>query len=468
MPAAVQDRYHTYPGRPQPPGKVYSECGRFGYDQHGFHIDGKEEAYHEQLIHELVNKGLGDCPNEATKLWITTQLASHGIAFKQASSKPKLIEVLVDAFRAGRFTQWAPEIEEIRDSLRNRFELNTKMYHQAVEDWKDEQFATLNGHIGKELDLDVDRFLAKYFLDGRHGRPDPAKTPNPLTIHYILRSWRIYRDHKANLDSRIRDIPGLRCYYSGFAPRVMLIIGWGTAVNRAAEIVFNQLPAIIMSYILPPAEACFDIGLCLKKRLQIGQFDDDQLSPPQNRSPDPVILSDSFRDFDKLEEIAARIPELHVQYIGSKARQLGDKSVSTFGSRQRRDPRWLSSVIISTIIGWDKERVDAEASRLVDYPGSGTHTLGDDFYKTDDVPRELQDATEKAGEHNHSPTVSGPANETAPAPSIGGKRNLGSINDPWGVQAAMAKRQKMTMVPRIKKEDDEDHTGVSNANEAGD
>lgn len=53
-----------------------------------------------------------------------------------------------------------------------------------------------------EANFDLDRFLAKYFLDGLHGKPAPRKTPKPIELYPFFK-------HIARLQAALASIPGL-------------------------------------------------------------------------------------------------------------------------------------------------------------------------------------------------------------------------------------------------------------------
>ena len=70
-----------------------------------------------------------------------------------------------------------------------------------------------------EANFDLDRFLAKYFLDGLHGKPAPRKTPEPITLYPFF-------NHRVRLEAAVASIPGLRLCRARGMHGTSTIIGW--------------------------------------------------------------------------------------------------------------------------------------------------------------------------------------------------------------------------------------------------
>ncbi|EAW10282.1 uncharacterized protein ACLA_047510 [Aspergillus clavatus NRRL 1] len=71
-----------------------------------------------------------------------------------------------------------------------------------------------------EMRFDLDRFMAKYFLDGIKGRPDPKKTPNPVELHSFSQEW-------PDLAKIVASVPGLHiAHTTAKSLSENTIIGW--------------------------------------------------------------------------------------------------------------------------------------------------------------------------------------------------------------------------------------------------
>jgi hypothetical protein len=89
----------------------------------------------------------------------------------------------------------------------------------------DAEFAKLDSPTAKlhiptaEANFDLDRFLAKYFLDGLNGKPAPHKTPDPITLFPFF-------EHRDQLGAAVMLIPGLYVNDTNGEYRMKTIIGW--------------------------------------------------------------------------------------------------------------------------------------------------------------------------------------------------------------------------------------------------
>jgi hypothetical protein len=89
----------------------------------------------------------------------------------------------------------------------------------------DAEFAKLNSpgarlHIPTaEANFDLDRFLAKYFLDSLNGKPAPRKAPDPITLFPFF-------EHRNRLGAAVALIPGLCINHAKGEYGIHTIIGW--------------------------------------------------------------------------------------------------------------------------------------------------------------------------------------------------------------------------------------------------
>jgi hypothetical protein len=70
-----------------------------------------------------------------------------------------------------------------------------------------------------EANFDLDRFLAKYFLDGPNGKPAPRKSPEPIELYPFF-------EHRARLQAAVASIPGLHLCRADGMHGTSTIIGW--------------------------------------------------------------------------------------------------------------------------------------------------------------------------------------------------------------------------------------------------
>jgi hypothetical protein len=73
-----------------------------------------------------------------------------------------------------------------------------------------------------EANFDLDRFMAKYFLDGLNGKPDPKKTTDPIELYPFF-------EHLPHLISVVESIPGLHLIQVKGAWSKYTIVGWDIA-----------------------------------------------------------------------------------------------------------------------------------------------------------------------------------------------------------------------------------------------
>ncbi|KAK4236138.1 hypothetical protein C8A03DRAFT_17197 [Achaetomium macrosporum] len=116
----------------------------------------------------------GQCKEKSPKRWLTTQLHLYGIPFNKSARVSDLKETLEKVLNAGKCAELAPSVAAVRDRLRRE-------YDEAFKRLEDKLFAEIKGGYPEEANADPSRFVAKYFLDGQ-GRPDREKTKEPLSF----------------------------------------------------------------------------------------------------------------------------------------------------------------------------------------------------------------------------------------------------------------------------------------------
>lgn len=110
-------------------------------------------------------------------------------------------------------------------ALREKLEQQRAPYECRKEQKQDEIFARLSSP-SDQANFDVPRFVAKYFLTGPQGQPDPKKTPNPLHL-----SGSLAPAAEAALQEAANSISGLHVAYTRTERRFLddhsVVIGWG-------------------------------------------------------------------------------------------------------------------------------------------------------------------------------------------------------------------------------------------------
>ncbi|KAK3307751.1 uncharacterized protein B0T15DRAFT_490355 [Chaetomium strumarium] len=100
----------------------------------------------------------------------------YGIPFNRSATVPDLMNILEKALKAGKCAALAPSIAA------------------------DKMFAEIVGGYAKEGNTDPPRFVAKYFLDGQ-GRPNKEKTKEPLSFSSRRRCTKGIENEIARLES---------------------------------------------------------------------------------------------------------------------------------------------------------------------------------------------------------------------------------------------------------------------------
>jgi hypothetical protein len=257
-------------------------------------------------------------------------------------------------FRLGGQHALKPEIAAIQDTLRQQYKSEWKSYEQALEHWKDKQFAAVGGDPTQEAALDVKRFVAKYFLDSINGLPDRSKTNDPVVLRQS------YGDVTSELlmDAHA-EIPGLKL--RTYDDSHLAIIGWDTEMPRAIESEFARLSTSERGpERIATAEANFEVPLFLKKHLGIHVALGGVVALPRERTPTPVVLLHSFlKEGYFLKRLIDEVPQLCVQYAKNDNVEPWELNARFGKDRFGKDRRYSHMVI-----GWDAKRVDAEISRI--------------------------------------------------------------------------------------------------------
>ncbi|GIJ82271.1 hypothetical protein Asppvi_000777 [Aspergillus pseudoviridinutans] len=83
-----------------------------------------------------------------------------------------------------------------------------------------------------EANFDLDRFMAKYFLDGLNGKPDPTKTTEAIELYTFF-------EHLPRLITVVQSVPGLHLIRVEGADCEYTIVGWDmakvTAIKKGHE-----------------------------------------------------------------------------------------------------------------------------------------------------------------------------------------------------------------------------------------
>jgi hypothetical protein len=203
----------------------------------------------------------------------------------------------------------------LEKSLSDEYGRRLKVHAEKLDRWREGKFATLNSPT-EEANFDLDRFLAKYFLDGLRGRPAPHKTKDPLTLEYI-------RD-QSNFNRTVQSIAGLEAHLTSSVS----IVGWKSHLERGLDAEFAKLDSPTAKQHIPTAEANFDLDRFLAKYF----LDGLNGKPAPHKTPDPIMLFPFFEHRNRIEAAVALIPELCI-----------NDAKGEYG--------------IETIIGWDIDKI---------------------------------------------------------------------------------------------------------------
>ncbi|KAI9933589.1 hypothetical protein MW887_008062 [Aspergillus wentii] len=98
-------------------------------------------------------------------------------------------------------------------------------WENSIERGLDSAFATISSDCQfdirtTESNFDFDRFMAKFFLDGLNGKPNPRKYSEPIDLYPFL-------DQNKKLEAAAASIPGLKvCRVKGRSSLTFTIVGW--------------------------------------------------------------------------------------------------------------------------------------------------------------------------------------------------------------------------------------------------
>ncbi|KAK3326941.1 hypothetical protein B0T19DRAFT_474813 [Cercophora scortea] len=538
--------------KPRVPTKVTSRPFTWGPSD-GLQAGGFDRAPTDEL-RLLFRKGAASFRlSKATRPWIKAQLQLYGIPFTNSDGQPELMETLKKAFRAGKCNAPTPAVEAAERALRLKYKAAVENHHELVQQWKDKKFLELKGGPTEEAEFDVDRFLAKYFLNGLHGQPDRAKTKEPVALDLSIDC------HDATLKKAIQAIPGLAFHASDYLS--MSVVGWDTELDRGIEREFAKLSSGQKSgdasLFTPTHEATYDFNRFLKKYFRVDVNGVATETQNEKKPSTPVTLQYlPSSGVSLVSEFAAKVPSFCVKHLGlmlysggmvlgwdvakveaevarieEKCRLRVEKDLREQEQRAAEDKAQreeevrsiyrphheyvarkksevakpadlaIDQLVGSYVVRWEGEE-GAQYSDQVNnqltldvFPAKSAHGVTASFFfgviegamllalserevallrdsekKKDPYYEESQanlyvsgvgygrDDNEGADAINLGYGIStghgsadGPA---CPSTLTDKKRRVGDVADPWGVQAAMAKRQKQAV--RVKKEEEED------------
>jgi hypothetical protein len=197
-----------------------------------------------------------------------------------------------------------------------------KAHAEELDRWREAKFATLNSPTA-EANFDLDRFLAKYFLDGLRGQPAVHKTKYPLTLEYV-------RD-RSNFERAVQSIAGLGTRITSS----VTIVGWKSHLERALDAEFAKLDSPNAGLHILTVEANFDLDRFLAKYF----LDGLNGKPAPHKTPDPITLFPFFEHRNRLGAAVALIPGLCINDAnGEYGRQ--------------------------TIIGWDIDKIRSRGRHI--------------------------------------------------------------------------------------------------------
>lgn len=197
-----------------------------------------------------------------------------------------------------------------------------KAYAGQLDRWREYNFTSLSSPT-QEANFDLDRFLAKYFLDGLHGQPAPHKTKDPLKLEYI--------NNPSNFTRAVESITGLGARVN----EVATIVGWKSCLERGIDVEFAKLDSPTAKLHIPTTEANFDLDRFLAKYFLDGRNG----KPAPHKAPGPIILFPFFRHRNRLRDAVALIPGLSAE-----------EAEGMYGKR--------------TLIGWDIDKIQSEIRHI--------------------------------------------------------------------------------------------------------
>lgn len=311
--------------KPMPPTPAVH--GPFSYDKDGFKTLGfkRETPYNLQMIMRDPNAAPPVEP--VAKAWFHAQLIHYGIPVYQSPLRAEplpqdLFFDLETALRNGTIKEGKlppADILTIEDNLRRQFKGIYKQYQEAFRFWEQQSFArckTPNDEINCSLDL----FMAKYFLKGVNGRPDPRKSRYPIILHKL-------NDYDG-VRKVVKAVPGLR---SHMMPLWSVICWEEYGIERAIEEAFASISASHPSITIhvPTMEAHFHIDYFISKYWLTGLYG----RPMPMLTPEPIVIEGWFGGPEirnLLTQAVLRVPDLRVwAFIGNGI----DKTVIGWGDK---------------------------------------------------------------------------------------------------------------------------------------
>ncbi|KAH6608570.1 hypothetical protein Trco_001916 [Trichoderma cornu-damae] len=156
------------------------------------------------------------------KPFYAAQLTHYGIPFQASAAGSELFFLLKDAAREGRCNQVPESVRELEAAMRRDYEPLHRKWESDMAAWRaakerrdDEAFEKCKTPVEK-ANFDLQRFMDFYFLTD--GKPDQAKTLEPLALHGFAKAWK--------LESMAWSTPGLHACNGGMSDDRTLCIGW--------------------------------------------------------------------------------------------------------------------------------------------------------------------------------------------------------------------------------------------------
>ncbi|KAN0072624.1 hypothetical protein V8E54_009553 [Elaphomyces granulatus] len=228
-----------------------------------------------------------------------------------------------DAVKNGQCNTLAPSIAALEKSLSEEYSQKLKAYAEQLDRWREHEFNSRSSPT-QEANFDLDRFLAKYFLDGLHGQPAPHKTKDPLSLEYV--------NNPSNFKRAVQSIAGLGAHIS---IRGATVVGWKSHLERGIDVEFAKLDSPAARFHVHTSEANFDLDRFLAKYF----LDGLNGKPAPHKTPDPITLFPFFEHGNRLREVVALIPGL----CAAEAKGSNGKE---------------------TIIGWDVNKIQSKVRHI--------------------------------------------------------------------------------------------------------
>lgn len=311
--------------KPMPPAPAVH--GPFTYDKDGFKALGfkRETPYNLNMIMRDPNAAPPIEP--VAKAWFHAQLIHYSIPVNQPphSAEPlsgDLFYALENALRTQTIREGKnppADILTIEDNLRRQFKTIYKQYKEAFSYWEQQNFARCATPTD-EINCSLNLFMAKYFLKGPKGRPDPRKTRWPIILHKL-------NDYDGTRKV-VKAVPGLR---SHMMPLWSVICWEEYGIEKAIEEAFASIAASHPSITIhvPTMEAHFHIDYFLSKYWLTGLYG----RPMPMLTQEPIIIEGWFGGPDIrniLTQAVLRVPDLRVwAFIGNGI----DKTVIGWGDK---------------------------------------------------------------------------------------------------------------------------------------